>query len=549
MIRNVITVALVGVLGTVASAVNAATDNPRKNSEARTTEKRALVRYRTQKRVYIDRGTNAGLQSGERLGGKKQACEVETLSANFASCTGSKAAVGSALKFAPKPAKEAPSVQTNSIKTQASKRLLATARSRLKEDPIALVEFSGSSSLRHSMSARSTLRMFDSGASTGVSWQGGSMTLTLHDTEFLDPRLRVSGDVVAFRWFARPEDPRFLPEQDSQFFVYGLSARYAGDSVTARVGRFRPELAPGLLLIDGVQLGIGGLSLFDEIGVIAGGMPDLISIDRSISRWTAGLYYRISTQRGRFRVSHTNRVATLSARSGALTTETQPRVELSLDDVVDLTGELRLGLESGGLRSARAGAWLPLGNNVTVRGNYRYYGREAVLLDGYGPLGLLPGATSHLDGSFQWQPSGWLITRLQTVYARDHSFENRRLLVGPEIELPSAFAGLGGLAWGYREEFGWLSGRSVYVQTILRPQESLSLISRVSYFADRYDQGLAETTFHELGLFANARWAFAERFALNGTFMTRSGANSVLGAGLSSDRLGLQGRLSLTGSF
>jgi hypothetical protein len=61
---------------------------------------------------------------------------------------------------------------------------------------------------------------------------------------------------------------------------------------------------------------------------------------------------------------------------------------------------------------------------------------------------------------------------------------------GPELELPPLAGGAVLVSVGYDEEFGWLPGRSGYVQAMFRPVPRLSLWTRASVFHHTLARGV-----------------------------------------------------------
>ncbi|MEM6732485.1 MAG: hypothetical protein AAF658_13080, partial [Myxococcota bacterium] len=413
-----------------------------------------------------------------------------------------------------------------------------------------IVEFDGDSNLKRIASVGLSHRVWDNLGTASVSWQQAGISMTLRDAPLWGDRIRANADLFGFRWFDRPGSARFRPGVDTQLYVFGLDARYYGDSVVAAVGRFQPNHAPGVLVLDGVQLGARDTAGFEEIGVYGGGYPDLVDIGRTVDRWTAGLYYHfVLGDHDGLSIDHDARVAVVQTPSEEMYYEAQPRVRLRIQNEFELTGELRVGLEEASIDGGRASLWVPLGEEVQITGNYRYYSERALLNDAIGPRVLLPGSTQHADAAFQWQPSPWLIARATSWYAFDEQTDRDRLMIGPEVVLPTGFFGYGSLSAGYREEFGWLTGRTVFMQAVAEPAQSLSIVGRVSYFNDTYERELAAVSFDEIGLYGNLRWALDPRFTLEFSLLSRAGLTTVLEKRLRNERLGLTSRLALTGWF
>ncbi len=509
---------------------------------------RMVVRYTTEKRAYFARGRRDGLaEDGEIRAATSDGCSVEAIADHYARCERGEIRSGQAVAFNPQERPEAPEVPRP--QSPPSRATLLAASRALAEAEQEVVAFDGDSNLRRIASAGISHEVWDNLGQAQVSWQRAGVFMSLRDAPLFHERLRANAELYGFQWLDRPGSARFLPDQDTQLFVFGLSARYQGDTWVASAGRFQPSFAPGVLLLDGVQVGARALG-FDEIGVYGGGYPDLVSLERSIRRWTGGLYWRVQFgDPSDLSVDHTARLAVLQTRAEELYYEAQPRVRLRLSDRIEVTGEARLGLEEVTLDGARAALWAPIGRTIQITGNYRYYSARALENDAISPRALLPASTQHADAAIQWQPSPWLITRATSWYAFDEQTQRQRLMVGPELELPSALIGRGSLAWGYREELGWLDGRTIYMQAVAEPSNALNVVGRISYFSDRYERELGARSFDEIGIYGNLRWRFVPRFTLELSVLSRAGLSSPIDTGFRQDRLGLSTRLAITGQL
>ncbi|MEO1170896.1 MAG: hypothetical protein AAFX94_02440 [Myxococcota bacterium] len=509
----------------------------KKRKRRKNTADQVVVRYATQERAYFAVGAADGVNPKSPLGAECRTAD------HYATCDRGAHRAGQSVTFK----RKAP-VKPQMPRPQAppSAKLIAKAARLLAAAEQTSVEFSGESKLSGVASAGVSHRVWDSLGEARVSWQQAGITMTLRNAPLFGEAVRLNADLVGWQWLNRASTVRYRPDIETQLYVFGLDATYTDERVVASVGRFIPRHAPGVLLLDGVQLGLRDTLGFDEVGVYGGGYPDLIEAERAARRWTGGAYYRIRLG-DRVRVEHEARLALLQTRFETLYTEAQPRVRIVVPDAVDVTGELRFGLDGGTIDAGRASLWFPVGEQVQVTGNYRYYSARAVEIDAIGPRASLPGQTQHADAAVAWRLSSWLVGRATSWYAYDQQSDRQRLMIGPELELPTAFGGAGNLSLGYREEMGWLDGRTLYVQAMAEPARRLSVIGRVSYFADVLDRDLGAETFEELGLYGNVRWLIGPRLNLELSFLSRAGLNSVLDRGIDEDRFGLMTRFALTG--
>jgi hypothetical protein len=129
--------------------------------------------------------------------------------------------------------------------------------------------------------------------------------------------------------------------------------------------------------------------------------------------------------------------------------------------------------------------------------------------------------------------------------------DTTRGYVGPEIGLPRVLGrsarGEGGLAIGYREEFGWYVGRTVYLQASGSIGTRFRALGRISYDEERPSGGTTDEPYREIGFYAFAegrilRWLSARLTAVGRLGAYPSGEDLPLPGGLTL-RAELIGRL------
>ena len=92
-----------------------------------------------------------------------------------------------------------------------------------------------------------------------------------------------------------------------------------------------------------------------------------------------------------------------------------------------------------------------------------------------------------------------------------------------------------------------LSGRTAYLQTLVLPIKDIRLLGRVSYFVDGYGTETGQPPLHELGVVGSAAFRLTAWLSLRASLLLRVALSSVLGPGVSGDRVGAVARTSLTG--
>ncbi|HZY05819.1 MAG TPA: hypothetical protein VFF02_20200, partial [Anaeromyxobacteraceae bacterium] len=132
-----------------------------------------------------------------------------------------------------------------------------------------------------------------------------------------------------------------------------------------------------------------------------------------------------------------------------------------------------------------------------------------------------PGRTDHVEGAATLESLGSVYLRLDGGWARDAVSGNERSWVGPVVLAPRAWRG-GGFSAGYAEEFGWLSGRSLWAQGDLAPGAGTRLLARLSFTMDERPAplsadstvGVAFSGFFDLSAWLRLRLSLLSRFAI-----------------------------------
>jgi hypothetical protein len=478
------------------------------------------VRYVTSERAFLNKGSADGLTAGMELNvtrGRTNvgACRIENLAEHSAGCAGGGFRVGDTFKFEapappPAPAPRAP---------VATQQELAARAAQLGRASLPLVEF---------VSTRGE-RLGGAGFSAEVAlshnvWVGlPDSTNRLFQSEQLDLVLRgldlthglklyVDASVVA--WSQRPDGFR-LP-QSGTFLLYvretEVTRRESGPFV-ASVGRMWPEKAPGVGVIDGMQLGWRSQS-GAEIGVYGGEIPNPIDLSLSGNRWTAGIYGGWSTATaagvGNFvnYFGQTARLSLITEPETGFRAEAETALQMRMLDAVDAVGDVRIGL--GGtpdvpapqslIEMARVDLSTQAGNALRVSAGLRYVGNQPTDVLGLGEPNVYEHRGLHTDGTalFTFSPS-ISATLLGGVF-EDYDSGLVRGEAGPQLNFPRLFGDSGGLSVGYLFEAGWWGQRDAYVQAQWSPVRSFRFFIRGSFMQDAPASGTGSYLSRAVGL-------------------------------------------------
>ncbi len=460
------------------------------------------VTFATASAIYVDAGTADGLAQGAKLEARHRrrgaaSCTVVEIAAHHAVCKadGKRVpGVGDRLRFqraaadAPAAVKPRPDPPTPDA--------LAPLRKKVEAAPFQKVAFKkarraarpvwtarGSTTLRQQVWATSgkdnvfARPSLDAGARAGIGIFPGL---------YAAGALRVQGDVLA------PPEQRFRPGE-LQLYLWNASVGVAEGAVVGAAGRFRPQKAPGLELLDGAQAGFRAFGGALEVGGYAGAIPDLVTLAPSIDRLTGGAYFSLDLAAAKdVLVLPRARVGLVSTPDGkTVRALAEAETQVLIDGVVAAGGSARVG--AGGtddplptLDAARADLDVHTGP-LHVDAGYRYLAPLAVDFDAASGVPTVGGA-HHGDLEARYALSSWLVIGADSGAGYDVATRSARGYAGPMVELPTAFGTLGGLELGYAEEadvakIRW-SGRTAYLAATVSPLDVVRIVTRASYFED-----------------------------------------------------------------
>lgn len=457
------------------------------------------VSYVTAKDVYLDVGRARGLVRGAsvqvfRRNRPLGTCEVVDVTAREAWCRPSRAGVGRGdrVEFVPAPPPDAPPAPAATTREPPPSVEDVTARRTIvRAAPIVKVPFKktgaapaiaarASAMLRQEVWAITTA---PDATFARTSLDGSARArLTGAPHVFASGALRLVGDVVA------PPEQRFRPGELAELYVWNASLGIDEGPVLAEVGRFRPRLVPGALVLDGAQVGTRFLDARAEVGGYAGVVPDLLTLAPRLDVLTAGLYVGGDFAFGRsVLVLPRARAAVLATTDFATVRgELEAQTQVFWKAIGSVGGSARAGL--GGtpdslpsLDAAHVDGEVRVTESVQLAGVYRYLARPAVDFDLATAVPPVRGA-HHASTTATFSFWSWLTFRTTAGLSHDLVGAIPRGYLGPEVGLPRAFGAIGGLEAGYLAELGDASGCSAWIATTMTPWSSWRWTTRVSYF-------------------------------------------------------------------
>lgn len=503
----------------------------------------------TATRAYLDRGAADGLVLGDtievRRGGEVAGrCVIEEVAEHVARCAGTGLRPGDRFEARAAPA-TAPAPQSGVVAPED----LAQRRAALVAAPVAKVGFVRPQTVPPALRLRLEAGLeHASWVATGASgYHGERVDLALRGLE-LAWGLRLHADLSVLQWISRPDTTRYRPGAGTQLFVYelALSSREVGQPFAFAAGRLIPWHVPGVTVYDGAQAAWRSFSGSFEIGAFGGELPDVrtIALQRA---WLAGGYWayqRMGAPGAALRyLRHEARAGVLDGADFDRRLEAEATLQAGLWHLADVALDAKLAhTDEGGAELAALRADLSGRPHDTLRfwGSFRYDGERSFELAAVDPH--YRGSGRRADGAISWDPWPFLTLGASGGFAQEVGADRTRSFVGPELGLPRLFGTRGGLSLGYAEEFGWIAGRSAFVQASLHPAQRLQILARASYFADRPRD--AARTDHELGVFGHASAAVLSWLSLRISLAARLGLGDPEGVpGGVTASLGLRGAL------
>jgi hypothetical protein len=302
--------------------------------------------------------------------------------------------------------------------------------------------------------------------------------------------LFAAAQITATRWMWRQQAPQLAAQRErSELRVYeaAVARRTGTEGLTLAVGRIAPWYTPGLVALDGAQVGWCNAGCSLELGVFGGGVPDAVTFAPDASYWTAGVYGRLQHRTGELLLYDATRLALLVPPDGPARYELEtqlgvetPRFSLNLGP--------RLGMPTSGdlSRATLDGLQLDLAvrptNTVRVIGGGRWQRADTAWQDGLDLV--LGGHRAHGDLGVYWDASPTLTVGASSGAVYDADLERAQVYAGPEVSLPRLLGPRGGLSLGYQRELGLYPGETAWVQTALRLSHRATLLLRPFWARD-----------------------------------------------------------------
>lgn len=443
----------------------------------------------TVQRAYLDRGAEDGLVVGQKVqlfrGARSAAsCEIESVGPHVATCLPGAIRIGDRFVLARKGTALAPRAPA----PPASPQQLNTQRLQLEESEVALVEFTGGKAFgRAGVSAEVGLvHTSVAGLSTpGSAFHQERLDLAVYGQQLLGG-LSFGADASAIVWSRRPAGFRSPHNAAAQLQVRELWAAWQfKNGLQIGLGRLTPRRAPGLGILDGGLIGWTSPSGAFALGAFGGALPSPVTLTPLGGPYTAGAYLaaRLGGETVKAVAFEPSIRLAWVGRPATNRFETQALMKLWWGTLFDARLEAAAGFGDGQsstrLDAVRFDAGARIAQLVRVRVAARYSGGGDPWL---GTAPILPSQSLHGDAVVSLELPAGLLLSAQGGGLYDFTTRLAQGRVGPELELPPFAGGSLVFALGYDEEFGWLPGRSGYVQAVVRPFSRMSLWARASVF-------------------------------------------------------------------
>jgi hypothetical protein len=414
---------------------------------------------------------------------------------------------------------------------------LSTAAAQIGAAALSKVDFHGASDARAPFSAGVAFghTLYTNTAAIGGGFQEERVDLYLRGLE-VGRGLRAYLQATAILWSRRPPSMRFRPDAFTlplpQLYLWEaeLASRDPNRSYTVAFGRIWPWHAPGLTLLDGVQLGWQSKKRPVEVGAYGGLVPNAVDTLPAYQQWAAGVYASASASHGRVLFHEEARAGVRNYPSSGPSIQVESvsqlwvgrRFDLGVDGRVAVAPQVpsSFTLESANLH---LGARALDGGRVRLRTYawFRYLGpvvAEEAALRGERPN--LGGALrASVDATLEVGPLFALA--LDAGGDHDRASALDRLYVAAEARLLRLAHDRVDLAAGYQEELGWVTGRTAYPQIALRILDRLRVCVRASYNEERFTDTDRNQVTRDLGVFASLEARLGRWLELRGSALAR----------------------------
>jgi hypothetical protein len=470
------------------------------------------VQFATERRAYLDRGAAEGLVVGQSLPISRGvrgigSCKIESVGDHEATCTGVRLRPGDAFRTPRTGGRKARAPATAMAPVLDDKTLEARA-ALIADATVEKVDFNGRRAFRSRGVAEAA-----PGFATWFTQPGGGnyaqeridgviRGVAIGNTDF-----RFDGAFSAMHW-TTPSTVRFRPDTPTQFYLWEAEAyrRVQDGGTTLAVGRLWPHRAPGLTVLDGMQLGRENEAHSAEGGLYGGLIPTADGLVPTFDIWTGGLYGAL-VQRGdkasTIRLAREEmRVGVWHAAGVGAVGEGEGLAQVWLGPVTTGGGgRVRWAAEQGG-RAVVENGHLDLGVRPSLDSALGLHAR-------YVGVSLLQEAPLRAEvpmtaGAFHAITDGYVnfSTRLALAGSagvhREDATGRYQVHGGAELRFPRMFGETGGLWVGATVEQGWMQGETAYAQFLGHFGRSFQVVARLSGDGTRFETPTAIWNLNEI---------------------------------------------------
>ncbi|MBS2021766.1 MAG: hypothetical protein JST92_05110, partial [Deltaproteobacteria bacterium] len=407
-------------------------------------------------------------------------CTLEVVSEHRATCVGAALRVGDTAELARKESEERPALMRAPAQSAASLEQARVELDAAGQPLLASATPAPDAALPHLGRVQVGLVHTSILSTDGGPWHREAVEARIHGAPVF-AGFALDADLEAVRWTRRPDGALDEPGVQNQLHVWqlSLSSRSAERGFSAALGRLAPWAAPGATRLDGAQAGLVRAN-GDELGVYGGALPDTNTLEPRTDQATGGLYWSLRRDElGPIAfLQHTGRVAFVTVPGLGQRVEAEGALLTSITRAWQVGLELRAGAGGtlgSGLEAARIDVSGRIADALTLSLGGRWQGVDR---PEFAQVGLTQGGReAGGDALLRWDGAvvsigltGGGVTDLDTQLSRGFA--------GPELSLPHLWSERLVVSLGAREEFGWLRGRSAWVQAIARPASSWELLAR-----------------------------------------------------------------------
>jgi len=495
------------------------------------------VQFATEHRAYLDRGSAEGLVVGQWLPiarGVRSigSCKIESVGDHEATCTGLRLRPGDAFRT-PRTGGRKARPPAPAMAAVLDDKTLEARAAQIADAAIEKVDFNG----KHSLRSRGAVEAAPGFATWFTEPGGGNYAqeridgvirgVPIGNTDF-----RFDGAFSAVHW-TTPSTERFRPASPTQFYLWEAEAyrRVQDGGTTLAIGRLWPRRAPGLTVLDGIQLGRENESRSAEGGVYGGLIPTADGLVPTFDIWTGGLYGALIQSGDK---ASTIRLAREEMRVGAwhaagvgAVGEGEGLAQVWIGPVTTGGGgRVTWAAEQKNAHAVVENAHFDLGVRPSLDSGLGLHARYiGVSLLQQAPLRAEVPMTA---GAFHGITDGFVNFSSRLALAgsagvhREDATGRYQVHGGAELRFPRMFGETGGLWFGATVEQGWMQGETAYAQFLGHFGDRLQVVARLSGDGTRFETPTAIWNLNELAAYLSVDGAVAARLHLRAYSMLRA---------------------------